>query len=155
MVESIQRTIEELRAAVPQAGVAAPAISQWSVGMHVHHCCLSMIGISKTLRKSTPPRPRTPPSLARSIVLKLGYIPRGRAQSPSIVVPSASVEVETLITLLDESITHIRDAKTLDPGQWFTHPLLGSMERDGALKFVLVHNRHHLRIITDILASRT
>ena len=152
-VQAIERTIEDLRAAVPHGSEARPLVSAWSVGMHVHHCCLSMIGISRTLQKSTPPRPRATPSLQRSVVLKLGYIPRGRAKSPSPVIPNPSVTPDELLELLDESVVHVRDAHTLARDRWFVHPLLGLMDRDAALKFVLVHNRHHLRIVADILRA--
>jgi hypothetical protein len=150
-MQAIEQTIDALREMVVHAAVVAPSVSRWSVGMHVHHCCLSMIGISKTLRKSTTPKPRAQPSLRRTIVLKCGYIPRGRAESPSFVVPKESVDQEELLRLLDESVIRMREAHTMDRRHWFTHPLLGPMDRDGALKFVLVHNRHHRRIIEDIL----
>lgn len=153
MLHSIEQTLESLRAAVPECDAIAPSVSGWSVGEHIHHCCLSMIGISKSLRKSTPPAPRARPSLPRSVVLVMGFIPRGRAKSPSFVVPKPSMPQPELVALLDQSRALLTDASTLDRGTWFTHPFLGTMRRDQAFKFVLVHNRHHLRIVKDILAS--
>jgi hypothetical protein len=149
-MEAIERTIEEFRDVVRQAEASAPSVSGWTVGEHIHHCGLSMIGIAKSLRKSTPPAPRAKPSLARSIVL-LGYIPRGRARSPSFVVPKPAVPQDELLAMLDQAASLLTMAKDLDRGTWFTHPLLGTMNRDQAFKFVLVHNRHHLRIVADIL----
>ncbi|HEX6791214.1 MAG TPA: DinB family protein [Candidatus Krumholzibacteria bacterium] len=150
-MHAIERTIDELRDAVEHGAVAVPSVSRWTVGMHVHHCCLSMIGISRTLQKSAPPKPRAKPSLQRFVALRLGYIPRGRAQSPAVVIPDALVAPDQLHRLLDDSVVRIRDASALDPDRWFVHPLLGHMDRDGALRFVLVHNRHHLRIVSDII----
>ena len=152
-LEEIERSIDEFRALVSHADATAPSVSEWSVGMHIHHCCLSMIGISKSLRKSTPPMPRAKPSLARTIVVKFGFIPRGRAQSPSFVVPQPAMAQTELAALLDTSRELLGVAKTLDPGTWFGHPLLGTMRRDDAFAFVRVHNRHHLRIVADILRA--
>ena len=53
--------------------------------------------------------------------------------------------------MLDQSVTLLTMAQMLDRGTWFTHPQLGTMNRDQGLKFALVHNRHHLRIVVDIL----
>jgi len=150
----IEQTLDSFREAVKHAEVAAPAVSSWSVGEHIHHCCLSMIGISKSLRKSTPPAPRAKPTVARSAVLYFGFIPRGRAQSPSFIVPKPSTPQEELRAMLDQSAELLLMAHSLDRSTWFTHPLMGPMQRDQALKFVLVHNRHHLKIVADILKQQ-
>ena len=122
--------------------------------MHVQHCCMSMIGIYKSLEKSTPPVPSTRPSVPRTAVLVFGFIPRGRAQSPSVVVPRPEITAHELTTLLDQSSTLLAEAPALDRNTWFTHPFLGTMNRDQALRFLLVHNRHHLKIVADILKQR-
>lgn len=153
-MEQIERTIEEFRSAVVRADAVAPAVSLWSVGEHVHHCCLSMIGISKSLRKSTPPAPRVRPTVARTAVLYFGFIPRGRAKSPSFVVPKPSTPQAELRAMLGQSAELLAMAHDLDRSTWFTHPFLGPMQRDQALKFVLVHNRHHLKIVSDILKQQ-
>jgi len=151
---SIEQTLEGFREAVKHAEVAAPAVSSWSVGEHIHHCCLSMIGVSKSLRKSTPPAPRAKPTIPRAAVFYFGFIPRGRARSPSFVVPNPSLPHPELLAMLDQSAELLAMAGGLDRETWFTHPFLGAMDRDQALKFVLVHNRHHLKIVADILKQR-
>lgn len=150
---SIGQTVIALRHAVERSDVAAPVVSSWSVGEHIHHCCLSMIGISKSLQKSTPPAPSAKPSVQRTAVLVFGFIPRGRAKSPSFVVPKSSVAQSELFSMLDTSAELLGMASSLDRDRWFTHPFLGTMNRDQALKFVLVHNSHHLKIVNDILKS--
>ncbi len=151
---SIEKTLDALAEAVGRAEAADPAVSSWSVGEHIHHCCLSMIGISKSLQKSTPPATRAKPTVARAAVLYFGFIPRGRAKSPSFVVPKPSVPQSELFALLDTSTQLVGMASSLDRATWFTHPFLGPMNRDQALKFVLVHNRHHLKIVSDILKQQ-
>ena len=150
---AIEQTVEELRSAVVNADATVPTVSSWSVGEHIHHCCLSMIGVSKSLRKSTPPAPRTKPTIPRAAVFYLGFIPRGRARSPSFVLPKPLPHPE-LLAMLDQSAELLAMAGGLDRETWFTHPFLGAMDRDQALKFVLVHNRHHLKIVADILKQR-
>ena len=36
---------------------------------------------------------------------------------------------------------------------WWKHFAFGAMKRDDALKFIRIHNNHHLKIISDILAK--
>ena len=150
---AIEQTVEELRSAVVNADATVPTVSSWSVGEHIHHCCLSMIGVSKSLRKSTPPAPRAKPTIPRAAVFYFGFIPRGRARSPSFVLPKPLPHPE-LLAMLDQSAELLAMAGGLEPETWFTHPFLGAMDRDQALKFVLVHNRHHLKIVADILKQR-
>ena len=48
----------DMRSYVDDAARIAPDVSRWSIGTHVHHCCLAMSGICKALINSTPPPPR-------------------------------------------------------------------------------------------------
>lgn len=145
--------LQELRAAVKDIDASAPRVSKWSVGMHVHHCCLSMIRVCTALGTSTPPPPRSRPSLASGIVLLTGRIPRGRAKSPDVAVPKSDVTQHELLALLDESARMVAEARRLPPDVWFRHFFFGVLDRDKAMRFLSIHNRHHLRIIADIIAD--
>lgn len=141
-----------LRAAAEQPRRTALAVSAWSVGMHVHHCCLAMIGICNALRDSTPPPPVTLGDLARRPLLWIGRIPRGRAQAPARVRPQRGISAAELADVLTRAETMLAEAPRLDPGTWFRHFAFGVLSRDRALRFIGIHNRHHLRIIADIQA---
>jgi hypothetical protein len=58
-----------------------------------------------------------------------------------------------LLTLLDQSERILTEAHDLDPKAWFRHFALGVLDRDKTLRFIRIHNRHHLRIISDIVAA--
>ncbi|HET6348347.1 MAG TPA: DinB family protein [Candidatus Krumholzibacteria bacterium] len=146
--------LDELRHMLAHAEASAPGVSQWSVGMHVHHCALTMILIGKGLAASTPPAPPSRSSLAKTAVFTSGRIPRGRAKNNERSQPSASVPRAEMLALLEESAREIESATGLAAGTWITHPVFGPLQRDDALKFVRIHNRHHLRIVADILKSR-
>ena len=63
------------------------------------------------------------------------------------------VSPEELLTLLDQSEHILTEVHDLDPKTWFKHFAFGVLDRDKALRFILIHNRHHLRIISDIVAA--
>ncbi len=145
--------LEDFRISVPSAALRVPAVSEWSIGMHVHHCCLAMIGICQSLIVSTPPPPRSRFSLVTTLVFLSGRIPRGRGRSPDVVLPRRDVSPAELWTLLDQSERILSEVHDLDPRTWFRHFAFGVFDRDKALRFMHIHNRHHLRIISDIVAA--
>jgi len=142
--------LSELRSFVRYAGLSAPAVSDWSVGMHVHHCCLAMIEICRAISDSTPPPPRVRWSLVTLAVFLSGRIPRGRGRSPEIALPKQDVTEVELSSLLDQCQRSVAETMKLASGSWFRHFAFGVLNRDKALKLVRIHNRHHLRIIADI-----
>ncbi len=145
--------VENLRTSVASAALRAPAVSEWSIGMHVHHCCLAMIGICQSLIASTPPTPRSRFSFRTALVFSSGRIPRGRGRSPDAVLPRQHISPAELSTLLDEAERILTEAHDLDPKTWFRHFVFGVLDRDKTMRLILIHNRHHLRIISDIVAA--
>lgn len=142
-----------LRQAADRAAACAPGVSAWSVGMHVHHCCLSTIEVCRALCASLPPAPTSSFSPVRELVFLTGRIPRGRAAAPDRVRPTPDIGTADLLPLLDESDRQLERARRAPPDAWFRHFAFGSMTRDRTLKFLRIHNGHHARIIADILAA--
>ena len=151
----MSRGLHELRRAVPEHAVVVPAVSKWSVGMHVHHVTLAMREVCRSLVASEPPPPRSRFSPLAWAVLTLGRIPRGRAQSPEPALPDDGVGPDELSALLDDCEIWLERAERAAPDQWFRHFAFGVLDRDRTLRFLEVHNRHHLRIVQDILDART
>ncbi len=145
--------LDDLRVSVARAALRVPTVSAWSIGMHVHHCCLAMTRISQSLIASTPPPPRSRFSLRTSLVLLTGRIPRGRGRSPDDVMPRYDISPAELLTLLDQSERILAEVNHLDPWTWFRHFAFGVLNRDKTLRFMCIHNQHHLRIISDIAAA--
>ena len=150
---SVDAGMAALRRAAASAAVRAPGVSGWSVGMHVHHCCLSTIEVCRALCASQPPVPASDFSLVRELVFVTGRIPRGRATVPDRVTPKPDIGTEELLPLLDESDRQLELARQAPRDAWFRHFAFGTMTRDRTLKFLGIHNRHHARIVEDILAS--
>lgn len=121
--------------------------------MHIHHCTLAMTGICRALAASSLPAPPAGLNIARTVVMISGRIPRGRAKSPQEAVPPDVVDEAELSSLLDESERLVGKTHTLEPDRWFRHFAFGVLRRDLSLKLIRIHNRHHLRIIRQILAG--
>lgn len=146
--------LDDLRNSVDHAKMSVPTVSHWSVGMQIHHCCLAMVGICKSLIDSAPPPPRSRWSPITSIVFLSGRIPRGRGKAPDVALPKQDISKEELLPLLDRSEKFIAEASQLDSERWFKHFAFGILNRDKSLKLLRIHNGHHLRIIADIVAAK-
>lgn len=145
--------LTELRGYVPQAETRVADVSGWSVGMHIHHLNLAMIGVCRSLAASDPPVPPSPFNPLRAMVLTSGWIPRGRGKSPEAAVPTDGIAEPELEAMLDESERLLEASRALPSDHWYRHFAFGVLDRDRTLKFIRIHNRHHLRIVRDILRA--
>ena len=84
------------------------------------------------------------------MILATGRIPRGRAKAPEIAMPQEGIAGDELGGWFDNAVTWVERAAELPADRWFRHFALGVLDRDRALRFVEIHNRHHLQIISDI-----
>jgi len=145
--------LDVLKSFVPKADALAPEVSKWSAGMHVQHCCLATVVICESLVASVPPPPRSGFSLVTSAVFLTGRIPRGRGKSPEQAIPRDGLWTNELEKLLQESEQWLEAAHQASRKQWYRHFVFGVLDRDRTLKFIGIHNRHHARIVQDILRA--
>ena len=145
--------LDELKKFIPRADVLVPDVSKWSVGMHVQHCCLATIAVCDSLVASEPPVPRSSFSLVTSAIFLTGRIPRGRGKSPEQAIPREDIWTNELEGLLLDAERRLEAAREASRDQWFRHFAFGVLDRDRTLKFIGIHNRHHARIVQDILRA--
>ena len=148
----IAAQIDGLRELIPQMRTTDPQVSDWSVGMHIHHCALSMAGIAQRLIDCESPSPPGRPNLTRSVILRTGKIPRGVAQAPEVAWPSSDLSATTIAEKLDEAEALLDRLPPVSERAWFQHFGLGVLKKKAAVRFISVHNAHHLSIVADILA---
>lgn len=146
--------LAELRSAVVHHRALSESTSRWSVGMHIHHCCLAARAICAALEQSNDPPPRSVRTLLAIFVLWRGRLPKGRARAPEFTLPRSLTEDELRALIAATESDLVRAAKR-PKNSWFAHPVLGPLTRDRALRFVQIHNQHHGRIVRAILAEST
>ena len=148
------RIIEELTTLTDFAERRADAVSAWSVGTHIQHLSLAMSGISKALLASSSPMPPPRFSVPKFFVLLFGRIPRGRGRAPKVTIPEKESSKEEILVALAAARQGMEAAQSVPFDRWFQHPMFGPLTKDQTLRFVEIHNRHHLAIIKEILAAR-
>lgn len=144
-------SMDAFRELLDHAAIRETDVSQWSVGMHVHHACRASTGIAKALERSEPPVPPLEENERRDELLSTGRIPRGAAEAPEIALPQEGIAGDDLAEQIARCEEALARALALPTDRWFRHFALGVLDRDSSLRFIEVHHRHHLGIIRDIL----
>jgi hypothetical protein len=131
-------------------------VSAWSVAQQLDHilkvCSATLTGLLHP--GATPPHGIN--RIGRAILL-FGWIPRGRARAPErmrgldATAVQLALAVEDARQLLGEVRSdHFRPANV----PVVRHPFFGGLNPSQTLRSTVVHTRHHLRIVREILAAR-
>lgn len=156
----LQERLAELLALEPAVlqGVA-PGVSRWSSEQHLAHVGLANELVLRNLKNLATGRgalvtkggEADPRALA---LLAEGRLPRGQAQAPRIVRPPERIERALLVQWLADGRTALAE---LDPRTLLgtelkiSHQLLGPLDAPQWARFAVVHTRHHLEIVREIL----
>ena len=130
-----------------------PSVSAAPVGWHIAHSLLTIKVICSAIEASDPAVYRWQFNWKRSLIYTLGKIPRGKVRAPRIVQPPGEWNPVQLQHEAAEAIHKIRALDQLTRNHYFTHPFFGMLNLAPSKKFLLLHTRHHYRIIEDILKS--
>jgi len=158
-LELLRRELEEAMA-VANAGVMAQIVSEsWSADQILEHLLLTYKhtgrGLQRCLEQGSPlaTRATLKDRFATALVVKLGYLPRGR-KSPERATPRGMlpeevregifVELQNMASELDDCERQFgRITKVMN------HPFLGPLTAEEWRKFHWVHGRHHARQIRE------
>jgi len=159
MPNDIRLILSDLRTALDSmrdAELCLTNVSHWSIGEHIEH-----LGKVSTMIFCHVSSPTPLPSVAGGITLvgrvalALGWIPRGKGKAPAATVP-ARADPATVSRALVDLIHHL-EATELSPALAIDdrklHPVFGALTRRQWLRFMAVHQRHHLKIVRDIRRS--
>ena len=152
-MNAMESSINTLAELIPLAEKKAEGISRWSVGQHIEHAMLATIKMSEALLASTAGEKTQKFSLLRWSLFTLGWLPRGKAKAPELVIPEERPSTERLEELVQAARVSYEKAQGADPQQWFGHFIFGVLNKKSTLRLIAVHNRHHLKIAREIVRS--
>jgi hypothetical protein len=121
--------------------------------MQIEHTLLATIGILQAVVGSQPCTEKVKKSFLRRLIFLTGIIPRGRGKSPEAAVPKEQATESELRDLLVKTNEAVQKATESHTDCWWDHFAFGVLKKDDALRFVRIHNNHHLKIISDILTK--
>lgn len=151
-MRNLQVALEELRTYLPHSDKVKADISSVSVGWHITHNLMVLIKISELVTKSDPKNYKWNFNVIRAILFPLNFFPRGRGKAPKPVQPQLNhlQDTEELFTAAAEAIKLLEAAH---PKQYFVHHSFGMLDKKNTFIMIDIHNRHHLRIIKDIISA--
>ena len=157
----IHRQLSAMRDLIHRGGpvlrAADETISGWAVDQHLDHLLKVNQAIFGFLEKGKALDGQGINLIGR-VALTAGFIPRGRAQAPAPTIgvsQSASALISSLEKIEEQSIRLLGGAGSRNGPKIFRHPVFGALTPRESIRFCVVHNKHHLRIIAEILKSRS
>lgn len=149
-MNNLNAQLTALEAKISKQAIFNSTISKSNVGWHIEHILLVVNKIIEDAEKSNPLNYKSKFSLLKILIFATNKIPRGKAKVPEVVAPIKYDEI-TLQEHLNITKSKIQDLEMMDSNKYFNHPFFGNLKLQKTIKFIEIHNNHHLKIINDIL----
>ncbi|MBP6432015.1 MAG: DinB family protein [Ferruginibacter sp.] len=153
-ISTLQGLVNTLSTHIDNKDVANDAISKANVGWHIQHSFIVIAKIIEATKQSNPSNYKWKFNFKRTLIYSLKKIPRGKARAPKTVMPVELANAQTLHQLKEQALQAISILNTLDKKNYFSHPFFGNLKLSHTIKTLNIHTKHHLNIITDILAHK-
>lgn len=150
--QQLNQLIFELETNINDINLVNQTISKSSVGWQIEHALLTIDLIIEALIGSNPNIYKWTFSFPRLMVFTLNTIPRGRAESPDVVLPKI-YNTNSIKNHFEDIKERIKILNTLDNKSHFKHPYFGILNLKSTIRFLEIHTNHHLEIIRDIIKN--
>lgn len=137
-----------------QGSLLSETVSNKPIIWHIDHSLRVIIGIANTLNKSNPKEYTWKFNWLRSIVFFRGKIPRGKGRAPKVVLPNDVIKNEEVVERIKEANKMVDTIANLNKHCYFKHPLFGNLSLAKSHYFMIIHTKHHLSIINDIIICK-
>ncbi len=148
----IHHQLADLESYITKHSMLNNSVSAVPVGWHIEHCLLVIEAIIEQVGISDPNNYKWQFNKLRLIVFTLNKIPRGKAKAPGIVLPK-DYSAESLLEHLQNIKLRVTDLQTMQPKQYFKHPMFGHLHLKATTKFLQIHTLHHMKIMRDVIKT--
>lgn len=151
-MQNLQNLISQLESKISQFETTNLAVSGGSVGWHIEHSLKTIDQIVTACKNSNPSDYQWHFNFKRFLIMSIAKkIPRGKARAPKIVRPEGDISLETLVLSMEKVKENLKNWESLDKNAHFPHPFFGVLNKKETENFLVLHTKHHLMIINDIL----
>ena len=127
------------------------SISNATVGWQIEHSLLVMNSIINRLQEPKEIEFKSKFNLKKCIIFTTKKIPRGKVKAPKIVLPAEKLDLKSLQELVLFTQKNILKLNKIDPNAFFEHRIFGHLNLKHTIRFLKIHNLHHIKIIKDII----
>lgn len=153
-MKQLTTLIIALEEKVPLLAYENLQISKANVGWHIQHSLMVVNNIINVLKNADPKAYQWSFNLNRVLVFSMGKIPRGKGKAPKTVLPQDDITSQLLYEHIEKAKISANILSQLHKHQHFKHPYFGQLNLKSTKKFLMMHTKHHLEIIEDILKSK-
>lgn len=130
-------------------------VSKSSVSWQIDHTLRVINLVIETLKNAKPTGNKRKFSLLKQLVFITGIIPRGKAKAPKSVQSLNEITLNDLQLQLKNARISVSLLNHLKVNSSFNHPYFGVLNLKETEKFLIIHTKHHLKIINDIIQKKT
>lgn len=151
MSDQLNKQLTEIKSLIQKGDLVNDKISKKGTYWHIDHSLQILNSICEVLEHSNPGDYQPKFSFTKFVIMKTGYIPRGKGRAPKQTLPQNIKTKEELLTELDDAVTAIKNLDALPSNKTFRHPLFGWLNLEDTIKFMGIHTHHHMKILRDIV----
>ena len=150
-MKPLHHILLQLENHIPNLDKTNSKVSNSTVGWQIDHSLIVINGIIEQLEISNPNEYQPKWNFPKFMVFTTGKIPRGKAKAPKVVIPTQVATQEELKAKLEVAKNNILKLNSFSENLFFKHPFFNHLNVKQTKKFLVIHTKHHLKIIEDIL----
>ncbi len=150
-MKPLHHILLQLENHIPNLDKTNSKVSNSTVGWQIDHSLLVINSIVEQLEISNPNEFQPKWNFPKFMVFTTGKIPRGKAKAPKVVIPTQVATQEELKDKLETAKNNILKLNSFSENSFFKHPFFKDLNVKQTEKFLVIHTKHHLKIIQDIL----
>lgn len=153
-MNQLHNILLQLENHIPNFEKTNPNVSNSTVGWQIDHCLLVINGVIGQVEISNPAEFQSKFNFNRLIVFTTGKIPRGKIRAPKVVTPVSVATLEELKAKIEIAKNKVSKLNNFPKNSFFKHPFLSDLNVKQTEKFLVIHTKHHLKIIEEILKKQ-
>jgi hypothetical protein len=150
-MQELHKLLNQLESDISLFDKVNLGVSSVSVGWHIEHSLKTIDQIVTACKKSNPVNYKWRFNFKRILIIGIvKKIPRGKAKAPKIVRPDGTISSDSLQLSLQKVKENLIGWKELNKNSYFQHPFFGDLNKKETADFLVLHTKHHYKIIKEI-----
>jgi hypothetical protein len=149
-MQNLEKLLFQLESKIPFHEKTNSSVSNATVGWQIEHSLKTIYQISLAVKNSNPQEYQWKFNKSKLFISVLGFIPRGKAKAPKVVLPDENISEESLLLSLQKVKSALQEWDSFDKNTYFPHPFFGNLNKKSTMWFLKLHTNHHLKIVIDI-----
>jgi len=149
-MKELNQLISSLESKIELHQKTNASVSNSTVGWQIEHSLKTIFQIVETVKNSNPNDYEWKFNKFKLLISVIGFIPRGKAKAPKVVLPDENISEESLLSSLQKVKSALQEWDSVDKNAYFPHPYFGNLNKKSTEWFLNLHTNHHLKIVNDI-----